>query len=416
MEENKNLKDEHTEELPMVEDVVWHQEEETDSLNEPIENEVHMTPIEADEPQQDMPIQQEIKKEQPKKTKPKNQSLGKICVVLIIVLILGFGGFYLINQYQKNQAARQAAYDKVYNQLKVTFKEDEKDSEGNKVDLTIYEYGETANDPLDLVDTHYGDITCNPSTIDTSKVGTVKLTYTVSMEDSYDELVTREFTTTVTVHDTQSPKVEVKESSITITEGDSFEAKDNISSVKDVIDGDLEYVEEEPDKTGESAPFYEKGWYTVDSGVDSETPGSYSVRIKACDVNGNSTDVAYSVIVKKKDPTSFMTIATKTYTKAVGQMSETEDQASSEVGEWTDVDSYLGDVLYKSAQYTSQDEMMSAAKDYASNNFDDLTKDKSSKEISVVGSITIEAKEATIYYMEALDDDGNVMYYFYAIV
>ncbi len=420
MEENKNERDEHTEELPMVEDVVWHHEDEEDSLNEPIQNEVHMTPIEADEPKKEEPVKKEVKKEQPKKQVPpkkKNQSGIKILVVILIVCVLGAGGWYLISQYQKDQAARQAAHDKVYQQLKVTFKEDEKDADGNKVDLTIYEYGEEANDPLDLVDTHYGDISCNPSTIDTSKVGTVKLTYTVSMEDSYDELVTREFSINVTIHDTQSPKIEAKESSITITEGDAFDPNENITSVKDVVDGDLEYVEKAPEKNGESAPFYETGWYTLDSNVDTETPGSYNVRIKACDINGNSTDASYSVTVKQKDPTSFMAIATKKYTKVLGTLDDGEEQGSGEIGEWTDVDGYLGDVLYKSDQYTSQDEMQSAAENYASSNFDDLTKDKASTQIGVGDTkITVEAKEATVYYMEALDDEGNVMYYFFAIV
>ena len=47
---------------------------------------------------------------------------------------------------------------------------------------------------------------------------------------------------------------------------------------------------------------------------------------------------------------------------------------------------------------------------------DDLTKNKESKSLQIIGKISIDTKEATLYYMSALDDNGEVMYYFYAIV
>ena len=49
MEPDKNLKeDQHTEELPVVEDVVYHNEDEEDTLDEPVEKPVRMTPITVD--------------------------------------------------------------------------------------------------------------------------------------------------------------------------------------------------------------------------------------------------------------------------------------------------------------------------------------------------------------------------------
>ena len=46
MEPDKNLKEEqHTEELPIVEDVVYHHENEENTLDEPVEKPVRMTPI-----------------------------------------------------------------------------------------------------------------------------------------------------------------------------------------------------------------------------------------------------------------------------------------------------------------------------------------------------------------------------------
>ncbi len=416
MDEVKKEHEEHTEELPVVEDVAWHREEEEDSLDRPIEKEVHMTPITADEPLEEQKAKEQSAppKEEKQNIKKTNKKLWIVLGAIVVIVLICFGVYYM-NRYQQDKVAKQASYQKVYEQLKVTFKEDEKDADGNTIDYTIYEYGEQARDPLDIVDTHYGDVSCKPTTIDTSKVGKQQLTYTATMQDSYGETVTKDFTLEVTIHDTQSPIIELNESSITITEGDTFDESSNIKSVTDVIDGNLEYVETEPEKTNTSAPFYESGWYTYTSDVDTETPGKYTVRIKATDINGNATDLAYQVTVKKKDPTSFMTISTTTYTKVLEQITE-EQNASSEIGEWENLSGYLGNVLYQSEQYSSQEEMMEDGSSYISNHFDELTKNKDAKQISVIGSITIDAKQATVYYMEALDDDGNIMYYFYAIV
>lgn len=425
MEEKEKKPIEHTEELPVVENIVWHREEEEDTLDKPVENEVHMTPIEADDPsiseKEEYHIgvektdteKPEVKEVPPKK---RNKKTWIIVSVAIFILIVGIAAFYFYDAYQKEQAAKKKTYDKMYDQLKVTFVEGEKDADGNVIDPTIFEYGTGGQDAMTLVDTHYGDVTCNPEKIDLTKVGTQKILYTVTMKDSYQQVVSREFSLNVTVHDTQSPVITLTNSKVTITEGDTFDAKENITSVVDPVDGELQCVESEPDKDNKSAPYYENGWYMIDSDVDVETPGSYSVRIKACDKNGNASDVAYSVTVKQKEPSSFMTIATKTYTKALGKMTDSDAQSAGETGNWKDVGSYLGDVLYKSETYTDQDEMMQAGEKYITDNFDSLTKNKEKKNINVIGDISIGVDEATLYYMEALDEDGNVMYYFYAIV
>lgn len=451
MEDNKNIhEDERTEELPVSDNVTWHREEEDDLLsNNASDNDTHMTPITADESyyQEDRPVK--VKKVVKKKVRKKNHSTKQsssnntkqkpqptkqptnkkveeepksnkkliiITSIIIGVILLGTLGYYFITQYTASKAAKQAAYDKIYNQLKITFVETSKDEDGNLVDPTIFEYGSEAGDPMDLVDTHYGEVTVTPEKIDTSKVGAVTLTYTASMEDSYNELVTRDFTLDVTIHDTQSPTIEFNESSITITEGDEFDAKTNIKSVSDPVDGDLEYVEEEPDKDNKKAPYYEKGWYTITSDVDTETVGNYTVRLKATDINGNSTDLAYTVTVKQKEPTQFMSIGTYNLKKitSLNQFTDPEENASSETGSWADVDNYLGNVQYKDeTQYTSQDEMVSAAQSYLKENFDSLA--NTTGTTSVLG-ISLEYKQATAYYMAALDDKGEVMYYFFAIV
>lgn len=423
-EKNKKVDEQHTEELPTVENVVWHHEEETDTLDQPVEQEVRMTPIDADEPEEREDEQLHIgintksdeteKKPLQEKKKPKKWMIFAGMILLVVLLVCG--GVYLYQNYQKEQEAKKKAYDKMYQQLKVTFVEKTKDEDGNVIDPTIIEYGSEEVDPLTLVETHYGDISSNPAIVETTKVGTQKIVYTVSMKDSYQQEVTREFSLNVTVHDTQSPQIDIAESKVTMTEGDSFDPKSNIGSVKDPVDGNLEFVDKEPEKANDSAPYYENGWYTIDNGVDTETPGSYSVRVKACDKNGNAADVSYSVTVKQKDPTSFMTVGTNTYTKVMDKLTDSGDNQAGETGDWKDVDMYLGNVLYRSEQFSSLDEMMKQGKAYMSDHFDELTKNKEKKSIPVVGSISIDAQEATLYYMEALNEDGEIMYYFYAIV
>lgn len=413
MSENDKRQDEHTEELPLNENVVWNHEDE-----------VHMKVIEADDPVEEDQLDLLGQAEKKKDTVPSgNRRIILVALTVLIVIIVGALGFVMIRNYQQEQAKKQAAYDKIYDQLKVTFKEDEKDEDGNKIDLTIVEYGEKASDPEDLVDTHYGDLSYAPETIDTSKVGVVTVTYTVSMKDEYDELVTRDFTLDITVQDTQSPSITFKENKMTITEGESFDAKENIESVKDVIDGDIACVEKEPEKVNDSAPFYESGWYMITSEVDANTPGSYNVRIKACDVNGNSTDLAYSVTVKQKDPTSYMHIGSYTLTEKVITMAgatisdNTEESESTGSGpdDWANVEAYLGTTLYESDQYDSQESMMSNGKTYLSDHFDELVENKSGNSDTALG-VTVTETSVSVYYMSALDEDGNAMYYFYAIV
>ena len=111
-----------------------------------------------------------------------------------------------------------------------------------------------------------------------------------------------------------------------------------------------------------------------------------------------------------------MTIGTRTYTQALGQMNEGKDEASESQGKWEDVNSYLGNVLYRSDVYDNQETMMNDGQQYVKDHFDDLTKNKESKSLQIIGKISIDTKEATLYYMSALDDNGEVMYYFYAIV
>ena len=78
MEPDKNLKEEqHTEELPIVEDVVYHHENEEDTLDEPVEKPVRMTPITVDlddAEKDDIHIGMSQKKAETKKEEPETNT------------------------------------------------------------------------------------------------------------------------------------------------------------------------------------------------------------------------------------------------------------------------------------------------------------------------------------------------------
>lgn len=95
----------------------------------------------------------------------------------------------------------------------------------------------------------------------------------------------------VEVKDTKGPEISFKEESISITEGDEFNAVSNIESIKDPVDGDI--------KLSEDSTIL-KDVYLIDSTVDMNTAGEYEVKVTAYDINGNNAEKSYTVSVAEK--------------------------------------------------------------------------------------------------------------------
>lgn len=95
----------------------------------------------------------------------------------------------------------------------------------------------------------------------------------------------------INVKDTRYPLIKIKKETITITEGDSFDANTNIDSVSDEIDGKISIsTKEDITKSG----------YFINSNVNNKKAGTYTVDIIAYDNNGNNTEKSYAVNVKAK--------------------------------------------------------------------------------------------------------------------
>lgn len=137
-------------------------------------------------------------------------------------------------------------------------------------------------DPLTYVSNTDGTVTCDPSEIDSTKLGSVTVTYTVTDSDGN----TKDFTREYNVVDTDSPIITLKSKDVTIQKGTSFDPTSNIESVVDKVDGGLTLANEATFKS-----------YTITSNVDTDTVGDYTVSISAIDSNGNETTDSYSVSV-----------------------------------------------------------------------------------------------------------------------
>ena len=198
-----------------------------------------------------------------------------IISALAVICVASIGGYeYWKYEDKKNrEAAHQAAQDSLVLDL--------------AADPTI-EYGEEITDPealaMSYVTKSAGDVTvANADSLDSMKIGTVNLTYTVSTQDTYGVEVSESKDLTVTVKDTQAPEITLASDTVSIQEGSTFEPLANVTAVKDPVDGDLDMET-----------------LTVENTVNTDEPGDYTVTVAAADDSGNTTDVAYAVTVTPK--------------------------------------------------------------------------------------------------------------------
>lgn len=165
------------------------------------------------------------------------------------------------------------------------------------------EYSPKDVDPITLVSASDGEVSVTTDdSIDLLNVGTQAVVYKLSAGDDSD---TREIQ--FVVRDTKAPEIELSNSSASIDHGEDFDPQSCISKVSDPVDGDLSMVDTEPEAQGENAgleQFYDDGWYIVDGDVDSDTPGTYNLTVKASDKHGNVKAKEIKVTVKepKVDP------------------------------------------------------------------------------------------------------------------
>ena len=189
------------------------------------------------------------------KQKKVQYGIGGAIIILILIII------FVISQM---------------NQVKVDFKLKE----------NVIEYG---SDPSKIEWEKLSETNGNKITVkefDTKKVGQTDIVFTVCLDETCQE-----FTEQIEIKDTQAPEIIFKSESLEITEGDAFDPVSNIESVKDSIDGDI--------KQSDNKEITKDG-YIIESDVNTDQSGEYTVKVIAYDVNGNKAEQSYKVIVKEK--------------------------------------------------------------------------------------------------------------------
>ena len=168
-------------------------------------------------------------------------------------------------------------YNLTYNSIRVVV------SEKKKV-----EYGTQKYDIKNIIEEIDGEFVSVVKDVDTSIIGPQE----VIVEVRKDNII-REIPFIVEVVDTVAPEIKIKEENVTIKQGEDYDIFSNIESVHDCVDGDLIYQEkilvEDTDIN----------YYTVDGDVDVNTPGEYSIIVKAVDKASNVTEVSFKVKVEE---------------------------------------------------------------------------------------------------------------------
>ena len=153
---------------------------------------------------------------------------------------------------------------------------------------TVYEYGKgLVNVGTDAVDVNE-NIYVHGGKVNLEQVGTQDVNFVVYGEDRFGSKESKVVTRTYTVVDTNAPIIEFKENTVTITAGDVYHELENIAKVYDIVDGELEYTEDE----------LTNGTYTITKKADTETAGEYTVEVTAQDINGNQTTKTFTLIVE----------------------------------------------------------------------------------------------------------------------
>ncbi len=152
----------------------------------------------------------------------------------------------------------------------------------------VIEYG-TANYSLkEIVSKVEGEIVSVKKTIDTSVVGKQEIVVEVEKNS-----VVKEVPIQVEVVDTVAPEITLKQEKLSYTQGEEINILDNINTVIDKVDGDIEY--KDVSTIDESMNNY----YTIEVDSDVNAVGQHAVTVIAVDKYGNTSTANYNIEVSR---------------------------------------------------------------------------------------------------------------------
>lgn len=214
-----------------------------------------------------------------KKKRIKTISVALAVIIVIVAVITGTVGCNTSNkdvEYEVTQIKKEVEYT----------------SAGKPVDpLSLVYIGEKTEKKATKagIDENL-EASAYPTNIDTSRVGEIEVTYTVTNKKSGEK---KKLTAKFEVVNSQAPAFKTTASSKEIKLGDEFDPKTLVKN-----DGGCKQVDEEPNKNEDGT--YDEAWYTVTSNVKTDKVGTYSVKFHAVGTNGTSSDTKVTITVSEK--------------------------------------------------------------------------------------------------------------------
>lgn len=150
------------------------------------------------------------------------------------------------------------------------------------------EYGSSNYQVEEFVKNTYGEDISLKKSINTKKIGTQDIVVIATKNG-----VKKEIPMKVEIKDTTAPNIEIKEENISVSVGEDYNVLNNLKSVSDKVDGNIEYQQKEVVNDE-----VDTNYYTVYGNVDTEEEGVYPVTVKAVDKYGNLSSVTYNIEVK----------------------------------------------------------------------------------------------------------------------
>ena len=226
----------------------------------------------------------EINDSNEESTNDKKKKIKILSAVLAVIIVIAA---VITGTVGCNTSNKDAEYE--LTQIK---KEVEYTSEGKPVDpLSLVYIGEKTEKKATKagIDENL-EATAYPTNIDTSRVGEIEVTYTVTNKKSGEK---KKLTAKFEVVNSQAPAFKTTASSKEIKLGDEFDPKTLVKN-----DGGCKQVDEEPNKNEDGT--YDEAWYTVTSNVKTDKAGTYSVKFHAVGTNGVASDSEVTVTVTEK--------------------------------------------------------------------------------------------------------------------
>ena len=150
------------------------------------------------------------------------------------------------------------------------------------------EYGTANYDLKKIIKEVDGEVVSIKQDIDTNILGTQEMILEVKKDN-----IVKEVPILVSIVDSVAPTITLKSDTMTITEGDEFNLIDNVESVNDLIDGNLEYLQD----VGENSLKY----YSFSYADDINAVGTHEITINAVDNSGNVSTQKFVLEVKESN-------------------------------------------------------------------------------------------------------------------